>query len=332
MKPSVLFLAVFLFFITVLPCFSGGPYILEKGFHYMWSDADVYNEPDFSSDIIGKVHFNTRVEILTYIEIYAHDNNNDYDYWYKVKVNESIGYIFGRYFSSERIAHIDQNGIEYVLLLYYSSSNSMYSIISDKTIKIIIDGNEINFVSPAIGVGVGDGNIYLDSSSGNGNYAYTNWYIQENFLVLIYDEETIYENQNEKHIFRYVFNGHDLEKVYVNWYWGDKGGDYTDVILLKWDTEKQIYYEIEETIEEQFVEEKEERKDSDEIIKINRDAVNYPEIEESGYFNETKRSKNYILDDIVNKIISNKIIIGSTLFLLGIFIFVFINYKQKKRK
>ena len=322
-KEPVIF--VILVLVNTLPCFSGGPYVLEKGFHYMWSDADVYNEPDFISGIIGKVYFNTRVEILDCIENYQHDNNNDYNYWYKVNVNGSVGYIFGRYFCSERIEHTDRSGMKYIFLLYYATHNSLYSKISDDTIRIIIDGNEINFISPT-SKNI-ERNSYFDYASiyNINGYAYEEWFFPDyNVFTLISDYI------GHLRVFQYTFNNFGVESVRINWHWGDKAGEYNDSIILEWDNEKQVYYEIEETIKEQFIEEREEKKDTYETI--NRDNWNYSEIEDSGYLKEIKLSKTPFLDKAAGKIMSNKIFTyGLILFLLGIFLFcIFIQKRRKK--
>jgi hypothetical protein len=241
-KEPIIF--VILVFINILPCFSGGPYMFENGFYYMWSDANVYNEPDFLSDIIGKVHFNTQVEILSCTGKDDSDNNDDGDYWYKVNVNRSIGYIFGRYFCSERIEHIDRNGLKYLFLLHYSgaryiSGDTYAYFIRDDTIKILIGGNDINFVSPT--------NKNLEE---NKYFEYTSHYNKENkyyYVEWFFPEDNVFtlisDNYGHLLIFQYTLNNFGIESVRINWYWGNKGGEYDDFITLKWDNEKQIYYE-----------------------------------------------------------------------------------------
>jgi hypothetical protein len=335
---------IILVFINTLPCFSGGPYMFENGFYYMWSDADVYNEPDFFSDIIGKVHFNTRVEILGIRENFEHpDNNNNYDYWYKVDVNGYIGYIFGRYICSEKIEYIAWNGIKYIFLLHYSSSRCD---IDDDTIKIIIDGNEISFASPT-NKNL-EKNKYFEYISIYGDkYYYEEWFFYENNVFTLISHNYV----NHLLVFQYTLNNFGIESVRIHWYWATKGGEYDDSINLKWDNEKQIYYEIEETFEEQSwvkyrimsmysTYNEEDICGMEDIIEyiyeiINHDNENHSEISEiknSGHFRKIEPLKTLFLDKVANKIMSNKkITYGVILFLLGIFIFVIINGKRKNK-
>ena len=303
---------IIIYFNIIFPCFSGGPYILENGFYYLWSDANVYSEPKFSSNIINNVSFNTRVEVLDYIDNYERDINNYWDYWYKVDINNSVGYIFGRYFTHEKIEHTDQNGNKYIIYIHYIGQNSYNGGTFDtESIKIFLNNNEISLIFPELHF---NNKIYIENYSRN--YIY-NFSIYE---LNIYDNNIffpVHHNDGEG-VCKFIFNNNCIDILSINHSWSDKVGNYNSSLILKWDDENKYYYEIENNSNKLHSE-------SEYFLnkKLNTDEdLNY---------HEQVNNLNSINVKPIKSTFINKYITFSIVLLIGIIVFI-LYIKKKKVK
>jgi len=234
-----------LFLIAVFPCFSGGPYELENGFYYMWMDADVYDKPDFSSNIIKNVKFNTKVEVLDCISKFDHNIDNIGDYWYIVNIDSSEGYIFGSNFTHKIIEHFDKYGNEYIIYIHFWGQNSEGIFFNTNTIKIFLNNKEIPVVFPDFRLRE---NIEIEDYSKNSDYSFSfsDFDFYNNIFMFSFD----YLWGNSIYRFTFRFNNTGVNFLRINHNWGyNNDVQYSDSVLLKWDNENNIYYEVEDGLE-----------------------------------------------------------------------------------
>ena len=104
---------IFLFLENVLLFSQESAYKFTPGYYYILDySINFRSQPNLRGEIIGKLKLNDKIEILENTNIIQ--NIDDISaYWYKIKFNEIIGYIFGGYIAVNRIViDIDQNGMD----------------------------------------------------------------------------------------------------------------------------------------------------------------------------------------------------------------------------
>jgi hypothetical protein len=103
------------FFISFLLAVGANVYAsawsLPLGLHYMLDDGvRIRSEPNLRGSIIGKLELHDTIEILENTEI-EQQINNVWAYWYKIRHNNLVGYIWGGFTAmAALIFDIDENG------------------------------------------------------------------------------------------------------------------------------------------------------------------------------------------------------------------------------
>jgi hypothetical protein len=118
------------------------PYGFPPGnrFNMLDSPVNIRSQPTVSSEIVGGLVLHDEIEILEKTDIIQRIEGID-QFWYKIRFNNIIGYIWGGYVAVEKfIFDIDNNGIiDYV---YYRYRNNR-SIVSTNDLVIYINNERI---------------------------------------------------------------------------------------------------------------------------------------------------------------------------------------------
>ena len=95
--------------------FPGQYYILDY-------PINIRSQPNLNGEILGKLNLHDKIEVLE--KTNNIQNINDVEaYWYKIKFNEVLGYIFGGYIAANKfIFDIDQNGVDDYLYFRFSKT------------------------------------------------------------------------------------------------------------------------------------------------------------------------------------------------------------------
>jgi len=104
-----------------------GSYDFDVGFYYMLDyPVNIRSQPNLQGKIIGKLGLNDKIEIL---ENAGNEQkiDNVWAYWYKIKFNNIIGYIWGGYIAVKTlIFDIDGNGIDDYFYYRYSDLEHVF--------------------------------------------------------------------------------------------------------------------------------------------------------------------------------------------------------------
>ena len=96
------------------------PYILNPGFYRIIDyPINIRSEPGLHGNIIGKLSLHDEIEVI------ENTNKMDYfenysDYWYKIKINNIVGYIWGGYIAVNYFeTDLDKNGQKDIIYIRY---------------------------------------------------------------------------------------------------------------------------------------------------------------------------------------------------------------------
>jgi hypothetical protein len=135
---------VTLFILMTCSIFSQNNVFKFNPGHYFILDypINIRSQPNLQGEIIGRLYLNNRIEIIQ-----ATDKidfiDNVYSYWYLIKYNEIVGYIFGGFIAVGRLVFdIDRNGIEDYIFFRFSKSIDSHDIIDSYQDLFIYLNNE----------------------------------------------------------------------------------------------------------------------------------------------------------------------------------------------
>ena len=117
---------------------------LQLGSHYMLEGGvRIRSEPNLQGSIIGRLELHEKIEILENAEN-EQQIGNVWAYWYKIRHNDLVGYIWGGYTSVETlVVDIDGNGQDdYFQYRISKVANEAFSQVYPKTDLFIYINDE----------------------------------------------------------------------------------------------------------------------------------------------------------------------------------------------
>jgi len=110
-------------------------------YHVFQNGVKIMEKPAENSGIVAELKLHDEIQIIEYTD--KEEKINDvWGYWYKIKHDNVVGYVFGGYIAAKTlITDIDKNGIKDYFYLRYSESRN---IEPDKDISIYINDKKID--------------------------------------------------------------------------------------------------------------------------------------------------------------------------------------------
>ena len=140
------FINIIVLFAQDWPPGAEGIWEFQPGFYYMLEDrVNIRSQANMEGAVIGRLSLHNRIEILELIRN-SMRVGDVYSYWYKIRHNNLVGYIWGGFTSIDTlIFDIDGNGQNDYFQFRISTTEYVFYVLNPRTdIFIYINGRRIS--------------------------------------------------------------------------------------------------------------------------------------------------------------------------------------------